>query len=101
MKNYTVLFEMKSELKRLVTEIRAGSSRASYEFRHLHIARCLIKGRTIEEIEGFDRQHKKTGNRVDEKYLQRLLDAWQPKHEAEVKAQEARYQASRAMAAVV
>lgn len=100
MKNYTVLFEMKSELKKLIPQIRAGSARASFEFRHLHVARCLIKGRTLTEIEGPDLDHKKTGNRLDQKYLGRLLDHWRPKHEAEVKAQEARYQASRAMAEI-
>jgi len=94
MKHYQTLFSMKTELKKLVEQIRADKepprsqhTRAMYEFRHLHIARCLIKGRTMEEIEGDpETAHKKTGNKPDMKYVQKLVDHWKPIHEAEVAA---------------
>lgn len=76
MKRFETLYKMKQELK----AIRDGSSwRKRYEYRHLHIARCLIKGRKMEEIERLVRDD----NKRDEKYLQKLLDLWKPLHDAE------------------
>lgn len=90
MQHYKTLFDMKMELKTLVATIReekkyprANHTRAMFEFRHLHVARCLIKGRTLEEIEGPEWGHSKTGNRLNTTYLQRLTDKWKPLHEAE------------------
>lgn len=91
MKKYRVLFEMKSELKALVKQIkedkkppRCQHSKAMFEYRHLHIARCLIKGRAMEEIEGLE-CNRKSGNKRNETYLQRLMDKWLPLHMAEMK----------------
>lgn len=90
MKRFETLYLMKVELKKLVAQIkdekkhpRAQHTRAMFEFRHLHVARCLIKGRTLEEIEGPKSIHKKSGNYLNETYLERLLLEWRPKHEAE------------------
>ena len=41
--------------------------KAQYEFRHKHIARCLLKGRTIEQIE---HPHSKKRNDV---YIEKLM----------------------------
>jgi hypothetical protein len=55
---------MKQELKTL-RGIR-------YHYRHLHIVRCLLKGRAMEEIE----QKTLPSNPRDEKYLARLMEKW-------------------------
>lgn len=91
MKRYETLFRMKHELKALSAVIRQRKRegyqhmREQYEYRHLHIARCLIKGRTIEEIESKNRED----NKRDEKYLEKLMEKWLPQHQAEQVAWEA------------
>jgi len=73
---YTKYPELKAELKELAKEIRefknmrdhywdyprsqgeyqwAVQSRA-YDFRHLHIAYCMLRGRTYEQIENYCRE---------------------------------------------
>lgn len=96
MKRFETLYLMKVELKKLAATIReekkkprAQHTRAMFEFRHLHIVRCLIKGRTMQEIEGLPSVHNKTGNRPNEAYIERLLLEWKPKHDAEQIAWEA------------
>lgn len=108
MKNYQTLFDMKCELKKLVAQIREDKkpprsqhSRAMYEFRCLHIARCLLKGRTIEEIEGPEWVHKKTGNKPDMKRVEALLAKWKPLHDMEVANMKAEYEARREPALAV
>jgi len=87
MKRFKTLFDMKLELKALAAQIkkdkeppRSQHTRAMFEFRHLHVARCLLKGRTMLEIEGSDTNRK---SKRDEKYLAKLLEKWTPLHEAE------------------
>lgn len=98
MKRFETLYRMKCELKAYASVIKqrkadgcqSSSMRESFEYRHLHIARCLLKGRTIEEIEGNpDTAHKKSGNKPNMKYLERLLEKWKPQHDAEQAAWEA------------
>ena len=72
MKKHRTLYAMKMELKTL-----RGLS--AHHYRHLHICRCLLKGRRIEEIEPY----VKETNQRSEKYLQELLDKWRPILEAE------------------
>lgn len=89
-KRYTTLWEMKQRLKALVAEIRAEKAdgrrhtRSQFEFRHLHITRCLIKGRTIEQVEGSPDSHTRKGNPPDMKHVEALLAIYKPKHDAEV-----------------
>ena len=64
MKKYRTLYAMKQELK----DLRGNR----YHYRHLHIARCLLKGRAMEEIE----QKTLPSNPRDEKYLARLMEKW-------------------------
>jgi hypothetical protein len=71
MKRHRTLYAMKQELKTL-RGIR-------YHYRHLHIARCLLKGRTMEQIEPVVRDC----NKRDEKYLARLLEKWSAALQAE------------------
>ena len=80
MKRHRTLYAMKQELKVLATAIKAGDwYRNSYHYRHLHITRCLLKGRTIEQIEPFTRED----NKRDEKYLEKLMLKWQTALQAE------------------
>lgn len=65
MTKYEILNEMKSELKILANDIRKlkgkrkespyglvnGLFRLRYEFRHNHIAYCLMRGTSLERIE--------------------------------------------------
>jgi len=73
-----VMQKMKQDLKDLVVKIRAGKAehhqhmRESYEFRHLHIVRCLLRGRKIEEIENKNRED----NKRDDKRVERLLEEY-------------------------
>lgn len=89
-KRYTTLWEMKQRLKALVSSIRQEKAdqrrhtRPMHEFRHLHIARCLIKGRTIEQVEGAVDSHTRKGNKPDINYVEKLVAEWRPKHEAEI-----------------
>ena len=78
---------IKEELKKLAQEIKEAKidlkdqqrngtagwktfsnvDNLKYEFRHLHIAYCLIKGRKYEEIE-----QPREGNEPDDQYIEEL-----------------------------
>jgi hypothetical protein len=84
-----MLKELKSELKSLAEQIRIkrteykAAQRAGnagwpefrslcYTFRHKHIAYCLLRGRTREQIESFVRED----NKANEDYIQELMDGY-------------------------
>ena len=72
---------MKQELKDIAEQIKSlklqrkplkgfvpGLSNAQYKYRHLHIAYCLLRGRSYEEIEGKVRE----GNEPNWRYIDEL-----------------------------
>jgi hypothetical protein len=92
---YTKYPELKSELKQLAKEIREWKrnrkldkrielkiplwqielkvSQRKYEFRHKHIAYCLLRGRRYEEIE------LKTNTPPDFKYVDKIREKYEQK----------------------
>jgi len=78
--------KLKQELKKAAIEIRKlkGDRKPSpngyvpylyakqWHYRHEHIVYCLLRGRTIEEIENKVRE----GNEPDEKLLERYMDQY-------------------------
>jgi len=93
--------EIKQELKNLIEKIRIhknnfkesqrkGSpswldlqtySRAQWEYRHRHIARCLIRGRTYEQIEQKTRNDNKPSKDLIEKYKKEYMTRFQEQAE--------------------
>jgi hypothetical protein len=78
---------LKSELKALATNIRKEKThnrweaqRLSYQFRHKHICHCLLRGRTMEQIENKTRED----NKRDQRYLDKLLAEYRTKLDAEI-----------------
>lgn len=47
---------------------------ASYEWRHKHLAYCMLRGRTYEEIERTCREDNKPYQRLIEKYKNEILN---------------------------
>jgi len=85
MKSLTLL-NMKSSLKSLAETIRQGRRehkarcyQERYEFRHLHLAYGLLRGRTMEQMEYKTRE----SNKRDQKKLDRLLEEYGAKLAAE------------------
>lgn len=73
MKKYRTFYAMKLELKKLASSIREFGNRSDrYHYRHLHIARCLLKGRTMEQIEPVVRDLRQR----DEKLIASLMEKW-------------------------
>jgi len=92
MEQYEYLSEVKAKQKELAKEIRKLKSmrklgnrgkyplwkiesklyRAKYEYRHKHIAYCLIRGRSRLEIE-----QPKVDNLPNENYLQQLQEEYE------------------------
>lgn len=74
----TKLLVMKFELKELAAKIKASKPYWCYEkqqYRHMHIAYCMLRGRTYEQIEQTTREenvlkkhHWETINKLIEKY---------------------------------
>lgn len=63
---------------------------AQYEFRHRHIVFCLLRGRTMEQIENTSRCANEKGhcyvcNHPNQKYLNQLLEAAKAEMEQEIK----------------
>ena len=59
-----------------------GLDKARYEARHHHIAYCLLKGRTMEEIEPSTR----IGNKPNASYIDEIKMKIEPMEEANEKA---------------
>ena len=85
MKSPTLL-GLKAQLKSLAETIRVARRNHGarcyserYEFRHLHVVYCLLRGRTIEQIEFKNRDD----NKRDQKRIDRLMAEYQPKLEAD------------------
>ena len=77
-------YQLKQDLKKLAVKIRNGKLgrkpknrtdsnrvdynqewRNSYNYRHMHIAYCLMRGRTIEQIEVPAENNPRNQNRID------------------------------------
>ena len=76
--------EMKQAVKNLIAEIKSNRAalgyktfNSSYNFRHLHIAYCLLRGTSMKRIESTVRE----GNEPN----QRLIDKYTEKYKLEVK----------------
>ena len=74
---HQVKLKVKEIHKNLVQQIRGKISRTSYypswEFRHRHIAYCLLRGRTIEQIERKVRDDNQRDENLVEKYKEEYL----------------------------
>lgn len=93
------LLKMKAELKVLATEIRTlkskrkelkgyvpGLGQAQYEFRANHIAYCMLRGRTLEQIEPKLRDPNDTSHRwAREKAASIIASVLNPKPPVETK----------------
>lgn len=87
--------ELKQHIKNLTKEIKekkglrksseygyvAGLGRLWYEVRHHHIAHCLLRGRTMEEIEAKTR----ADNRPNASYIDEIKMSIEPMEEANEK----------------
>lgn len=92
-------YRMKEDLKKLASRIRNGKSgrkpkfrdstntqdhndldRLRYQFRHIHIAYCLMRGRKMEQIE-----RPREDNQPSDAQIQRYIEQYTP----EVEQQEA------------
>lgn len=75
---YQVKSQIKEIHKQLVKAIRKAKSEdyqyipESWEFRHRHIAYCLMRGRTIKQIE--PKVHQ--GNERSEELVQKFIDQY-------------------------
>lgn len=81
--------ELKQHIKELATEIKekkalrkeskygfvAGLDRLRYEVRHHHIAYCLLRGRTMEEIEYKSRKDHSPNGR----YIAQIMESIEPR----------------------
>lgn len=92
---YTKFPELKSELKQLAREIREWKNNRkqdkrrelgmrqweieskitwrSYDFRHKHIAYCMLRGRTYEQIENYCKESP------DFDRIKRIMEEYEPK----------------------
>lgn len=89
--------DLKLKLKTLAAEIRDKKSKrkgapngvvpglksAQYEFRHHHIAYCLLRGRSMEEIEKCAED-----NKPSEYYVEQIVKSVPPKVVVEVKEEQ-------------
>lgn len=89
----TLKIELKTELKLLAQSIRkyktmrkgapngvvSGLSGAQWEFRSKHIAYCLLRGRTIEQIESKHRDKNEASHQYCWKVAHQLLSEYQTK----------------------
>jgi len=84
----TKLGQLKEELKKLAVEIRKGKinnkeiqrlngGRAGFgyradanTYRHMHIVYCLLRGRTMEQIENKNREHNEPNTYLINKYME-------------------------------
>jgi uncharacterized membrane protein len=67
--------------------------RAQHEFRHRHIAYCLLRGRTMDQIENTDRCANEKGhcymcNHPNQKYIDQLLEECRAEMAKEKEAKE-------------
>jgi hypothetical protein len=62
--------KMKNRNGRELWDIELDLNKARYEFRHLHIAYCLARGRAYEQIE-----QPKDNNMPNERYFNQLYEA--------------------------
>lgn len=83
--------ELKQKLKEMAVEIRVmknkrknvpdgyvpGLDRLRYDVRHHHIAYCLLRGRTIEEIERTTRED----NPRNVRYYTEIMNSIEPREE--------------------
>ena len=53
-------------------QIERDIKKAKYEFRHEHIAYCLARGRSYEQVE----QKVRENNEPDEEYIRELLESY-------------------------
>lgn len=88
----TKLYELREELKRLAVEIRKekiedkkyqrehnGSSFFHYrllgkDYRHMHIVYCLLRGRTMKQIESKNREHNEPSTYLIDKYMEQYCE---------------------------
>ena len=80
--------KLKLELKTLALEIRSLKSQRKsfssgyvpgliskqYNYRHMHIAYCLMRGRTIEQIENKVREHNAHDERLVQNYINQYTE---------------------------
>lgn len=85
------LYEVKQSQKKLAKEIRilknsrkqdvrnrplweveSDLHKAKYEYRHRHIAYCIVRGRTRDEIE-----HPSENNLPNERYIEKLIESYE------------------------
>ena len=92
--SYITYKELKEKLKTLAKEIKdmkgqrkqvpngyvAGLDSARYRFRHHHIAYCMLRGRTRDEIE-----RPADYNRPNETYISEIMATVKPREEANEK----------------
>ena len=59
-------------------KIQSRCDSLSYDFRHKHIAYCLLRGRTMEQIE-----KPREGNEPSQHYIDKYMEeyAWEPREE--------------------
>lgn len=88
--------ELKQHIKNLAKEIKVaktlrkeseygyvyGLLRLQYEARHHHISYCLLRGRTIEEIEPTVRE----GNGANPSFINTIMESIEPKEEVNEEA---------------
>jgi len=88
----TKLYELREELKRMAIEIRKqkvedkeyqrrhnGNSFFFYrnlgkDYRHMHIAYCLLRGRTMEQIESKNRENNKPNTYLINEYMEKYRE---------------------------
>lgn len=71
---HQVRLQIKEIHKNLVQEIRKNRFPAdSWEFRHRHIAYCLLRNRTMQQIENKVREGNEPSDRLIEKYKEEYL----------------------------